>query len=355
MDLIETFSPFLSKFKTAAETSQSILLSAHMNPDDDAVGSLMGLYLYLTKEYPGKTITMAISSKQVDRWEYFSPYKKIQYGTDVGDMIADYEMFVALDTSEYSRLSLKPELIESYSGKTFCIDHHTNEPKPFGATAISTQPSSTAQIVYMLFYSEFEQIDVAAAEVLLLGILGDTAWFNVNMKLTNLEMFDIVKKLVGDGQIDLETFGSKYKAYPSRTFEVIQECVKNAKFYEFTGWPKLISTFITREFVRAGNFTELELREGSHIYTASYNKSLKDVPWGATFYPSLSGEVNCSLRSRPGGVDVSAIGKTMGLGGGHKGASGMTFKNDGELVDPQKAMNEFFEWLKVNKPVEYSH
>ena len=38
------------------EESKNIIISSHINPDGDAIGSGLGLYLALTKKYPDKSI-----------------------------------------------------------------------------------------------------------------------------------------------------------------------------------------------------------------------------------------------------------------------------------------------------------
>jgi bifunctional oligoribonuclease and PAP phosphatase NrnA len=357
MDIKSEFKQFRANFDLLLKDSKTILLSSHLNPDDDSIGSILSLYSYLSSNYPDKKIKMAYSSPKIDRWSYFANFELIEFGTDIVDMISEYDLLIALDTSVYNRLSYKEEVLRGSSCKKICIDHHSNVPSFFDLILVTEQQSSVSQMIYTLFYQDDpKKIDLRTAETLLLGILGDTNWFLVNMKLTNLEIFDVVKRIVGDGQIDLETFGSKYKGYSSRIFQVIQECVKNARIVEVAGWPKFIYTFIPRSLLVEGKFSELELREGSHIYTASYNKTLRDVPWGATLYPAMSGEVNCSLRSRPGSVNVSVFGKQMGMeGGGHPGSGGLTFKREGELLETEACAETFIAWLKEHEPTPYTH
>ena len=46
----------LLSIKSEIEKNRNIILTAHINPDGDAVGSGLALYLTLKKEYSGKNI-----------------------------------------------------------------------------------------------------------------------------------------------------------------------------------------------------------------------------------------------------------------------------------------------------------
>ena len=52
---------FLEKFKEIKDTieeNQNIILTAHVNPDGDAVGSGLGLFLTLKENYKNKNIDL---------------------------------------------------------------------------------------------------------------------------------------------------------------------------------------------------------------------------------------------------------------------------------------------------------
>jgi nanoRNase/pAp phosphatase (c-di-AMP/oligoRNAs hydrolase) len=221
---------------------------------------------------------------------------------------------------------------------------------------LHTTGTSTAELLYRLFCEKRDVIPQKLCENLLLGILGDTAWFGVNMAPDHSYILNFSERLMRDGNINLELFKSRFRGYSERAFYIIQELVRNAEFSEIEGWPRFMHSHISSEYVIAKGLTDEDLKEGCDIYVGTFGKSMTDVLWGFIFYPTPKGDVKVSLRSRPGGVNVREFAQSMGIGGGHNGASGMTIAApEGQKLSPKEQLTVLTDWMRTHEPPVYDH
>ncbi len=347
---------FLKEWEELLVSAQDILITTHIREDDDAIGSLLSLYSHLTRTYPTKKVKMAVSYATKPRWNQFKNFDLIQFDKDIADEIDQHDLLIIVDTANYDRVSYKPDILAASHIKKMCIDNHeSTERDAFDAMCIDLDTVSVSEMVYELFYEQAAHILRDDAEAMMLGILGDSIWFTLNLAPKKVKVFTIVERLLREGQIDLETFKEKFWLEPSQTFLIMQNAMSHATFYEIPGWPKFLCSYIDREFVEKHKFSDADLSVGMSAYTADFNKTLSDVPWGISLYPQKDGSIKASLRSRPGSVNVRVIAETMGLGKGHDGASGMVFPSNGETLQPAEAVEEFLEFLKTHTPVKYEH
>ena len=75
----------------------SIAISGHIRPDGDCVGSCMGLYLYLTKEFPDTQIDIFLEKPS----EVFNCIQGVEQIKDAAQYQQSvYDVFIALDCSK---------------------------------------------------------------------------------------------------------------------------------------------------------------------------------------------------------------------------------------------------------------
>lgn len=61
--------------KTALDKAQNIILTVHVHPDGDALGSLLAFYEALTAQ--GKTVTMVVDDIIPEKYNFLAPVDKI--------------------------------------------------------------------------------------------------------------------------------------------------------------------------------------------------------------------------------------------------------------------------------------
>src|ERR1700690_1985361 len=123
MDLTKLF----EQCKKIFADKKTFVLTTHINPDGDGLGSETALALYLTGE--GKSVSVINQSETPAYYTFmkslfpiatFSPERHI-------DIIKSADVFIALDTNTPSRFSaMKESVLQSQSLK-ICIDHHPDQ------------------------------------------------------------------------------------------------------------------------------------------------------------------------------------------------------------------------------------
>ena len=150
--------------------AQSIVISSHIRPDGDCVGSCLAVYLFLKKTMPCADIKLCLE-KPSEKFSCIKGYEDIDSNYDVS---TEPDVFIALDC-EKSRLG-EGEKIFDVSKKRINIDHHvSNELGSGDVNYIVPHCSSTAELVYDVLDKEYIDTDIAKA--IYMGIAHDTGIF----------------------------------------------------------------------------------------------------------------------------------------------------------------------------------
>jgi len=348
MDRSESIGKFASGFFELVGAAKKICITCHRGYDDDSIASVLAMRHLLVKRYSAKEVEIVCSGQPGDRYKTFKDFDKIRFVNQMDDHIGEYDLLILLDGSEYHRFVNKPEKLADFPGKTICLDHHSTSPDKFDLSLIVAQIPSCVEIIYHCFFSG-EKIDKALAEIFMLGILGDTNNF-AYVKPTQGETYTVARLMAEAGGIEIQEFQARYNQFSRRVFAVIQEMVKNTRFHRLKGWPDFQTSFVDREFVKQGKYTDSEVADAGHIYTVYYFRQVSGYRWGFLIVPIARGECSISLRSLPGAVMARKIVEKMGIGGGHDLAAGGLFGlKDGKVREVKECFKEFLGWMKRNK------
>lgn len=338
---------FREQFFDLVNKSKSILITSHVNPDDDSISSVLTLKYVLQKIHTIDSVEIVYSSMGSNRWTYFGGFNEIKFGIDITESIHKYDLIIVLDGSQYSRFTNFPEKLESYLEKIICIDHHASPVDTFALQFIDPKKTSVAEILFDIFLEPLESIPTRLAEVNLLGILGDTGTFRF-VRPDQVSVFDAVKRLQADGNIDIQRLKAQYERYSEKTFALVKLFVNNASIKSVNGWPKFMTSYIKRGDTQGYEYSEVS--EAAHIFVQTFGLSIEGVNWACVAYPSTSGDIKLSCRSLPGSVNVRLIGERMGNGGGHDRAGGATLENTKEF-EISKGLEILEKWMKDNEVI----
>lgn len=191
---IEALSELLDK-------SDKIVLTCHVRPDGDAIGSTLGLYHLLHKlgkdvsvvvpDHPPRSLAFLPGFKQIAVFTKFDPY--------CTRLVNDADLIICCDFNTPSRQDLLAPLIQEAKCKKVMIDHH-QYPDSFPDVTISyPDMSSTCELVFRVLcgLGLYGEIDKDSAQCLLAGIITDTRNFTVNTKHTDL--YEILMRLMEKG------------------------------------------------------------------------------------------------------------------------------------------------------------
>ena len=182
----------------------TVAIGGHTNPDGDCVGSCMGLYLYLLKNYPKIEVDVYLE-------EIPPAFHLLSHTEDIKHTIRtdkQYDLFICLDCGDLNRLGFSISLFER-AKKTLCIDHHISNQGFADLNYIVTSASSTSEMVFYLF--EKQRIPPESATALYLGIIHDTGVFQYSS--TSPDTMRVAAELLAMGvngyQVVDETYYSK--------------------------------------------------------------------------------------------------------------------------------------------------
>ncbi len=335
---------FKKEFFEIISIAQNILITSHISPDEDSIGSVLAMYTLLNDTVSDANIRICYSGLPVTRFKSFSNFDKVEFVEDVAHEMKNIDLVIFLDGGQYSRFSRMPEKLKSVP-KTICIDHHASIPDDFTLSLIDTSSVSTTELIYSL--ADGDKISKDFAEAILMGLLGDTGNFSF-LPPEKSAVFDIAKKLVSIIEIPIDVFQSRYRAISQREFTLVGILIKNTRYIDTRDWPGAQYSFLDVENVEKGKYTDEEVSAANHIYMGAYLRSIEGYTWGFVVTPRTLGDWRISGRSLPGSVNVRKLFEELGIGGGHDRASGGSFK--GENLTSEICVQKIVEWMKKNKP-----
>lgn len=339
---------FKSELFKLINDSSKILITGHMSPDDDAISATTSVKYALDKLFPQKEIEVVFSGEKIERFSYFESIVSFSFVSDISDIFNNYDLIICLDGGQYYRFTKNPEILQASKAQKISIDHHQTPQDKFDLALQIPQASSTSELVYTLF-KEKEILDKNFAELILLGILGDTGTFNY-IKPNQSGILLVVKKLLDISKIEIQDFKAKYSLYEKNDFEINKELLKNSKFCHVDGWPDFQVAYLTREYIKSNGYGDKDLDSASNIFVSIYLRLVRGYPWGFTIRPLEDGSCKLSFCSLPGSVSVRLLAEKMQIGGGHDRAAGASFKNMGVEISPVDIIDKIKDYLKNNKP-----
>lgn len=165
----------LTKLKKLIDEANTIAISAHINPDGDALGASLSLRKSL--EMYGK-FAEVIQISEVDDYLTFLPelhnYKE--------PSLKKYDLFIIVDCSEFERIGKAMDICKE-SKKSLVIDHHERGKIDTDLNIIYPDVPATCELIYEIIKRLSLPIDTDIATLLYTGLVTDTARFlysNVN-------------------------------------------------------------------------------------------------------------------------------------------------------------------------------
>jgi nanoRNase/pAp phosphatase (c-di-AMP/oligoRNAs hydrolase) len=225
-----------------------------MQPDDDSIASVLVMYDYVATKFPNKKVEIRYSSAPLTKWQYFEHFDRIQWVDDITRTdLGGFDCIIFLDSPRFDRFTSEPEVLKNLPAIKICIDHHISPPDTFDISYIAPGPAATHHL-YALFY-EGESIAPRLAELLLLGILGDTVMLK-HVSLQYLATYSLVGELLQKASTTIEAFTARYSLYPQKVYELVQGMIDNQEFMEIGSWPQFSASYLDRDFVAEHKATD---------------------------------------------------------------------------------------------------
>ena len=287
-----------------------------VNPDGDALGSMLGLAHGL--KTLGKEITVLSQDGVPDIYTFLPGCDTVQ--TRLPETIS-FPLAIVLDSGDISRIGPDVLKIVQRSTRIIDIDHHISGDGFGDVKLIDATAASTAEIVFE--FLKFLKIEVTEqiAVCLFTGLITDTGSFR--FQNTTGKTFRTGAELVDAG------------AKPSEIAEIVfDNRTLSATLILGRALTSLKSAADGRIIwvkLSLGDFAETGARDEDTEGIVNYARGVRGAQVGILFREVVPGKVRISLRSHEG-LDVSKIAGEYG-GGGHRMASGCTYEGTLEAAE----------------------
>lgn len=183
------------------EESERVVLTCHVRPDGDAIGSTLGLWHLLRSL--GKEAFVIVPDKAPVNLSFLPGFKEIGIFTCHPDYcektVGEADLIICCDFNTPSRQDSLAPLIQGAHCRKVLIDHH-QEPDNFADLMISyPDMSSTCELVFRLIAAMglYSDVSLDCATCILTGIITDTRNFTVNCK--HPDIYEILMRLLEKG------------------------------------------------------------------------------------------------------------------------------------------------------------
>ena len=304
------------KFKEVIDeikNGKTFLVSSHVNPEGDAVGSLLSLVLGL-KELK-KDVTAYLYDPVPKTFDFLPYADKVTNKIDENKI---YDAVFVVDCGQKDRLGEDFHKIKN-KGKVINIDHHATNDCFGDINVIDPDACAAGEMVYDLL----KEIPVAITRDIAINIytsiLTDTGSFRYSC--TTPKTFGIAGEMLRLGVDPWDISQRVYESIPVNKLKLLASVLNTL---ELTSDGRVASLVVTLDMLDKANANK-ELADGF----VNYARTIEGVEVGVLLRETKQGEYKISMRSK-GRIDVAEI--TMGFGGGgHMNAAGCTIK--GNLKD----------------------
>lgn len=213
----------VDNFFDLVKKSDKVVLTCHVRPDGDALGSTLGLFHLL--ETMGKQPCVVVPDQPPRTLSFLPGFKNIavytKYDPYCTRLVEEADLIICCDFNKPSRQDQMADLIQEAPCKKVMIDHH-QDPDYFADITFSyPDMSSTCELVFRIIAAMglYRDINKESAECILTGIITDTRNFSVNIK--HPDIYEILMRLLEKG-VDKEMIVKKALLTKSKSSVLIQ-------------------------------------------------------------------------------------------------------------------------------------
>lgn len=305
----------------------SVLLACHVNPDGDALGSMLGFGLglrtlgfdRLQASFPGRPEVP----------EPFTTLPGLELLVPANEAARAPDLMICFDAASASRLGELAERIGT-AGATVVLDHHTSYTGFGSVHVVDSHAAATAVVAEELLSRLGVSLDAAIAECLYVALVTDTGSFKFEM--TTPAVHQLAARLLATGIKPAEISRRVFDTRPFGAVRLYGDVLTRTQLEPAAaGGRGLVWTYSTLEDLSRHDQRPYVLEP---LIDAVRCTAEADV--SCVVKQVADGEWAVSMRSK-GASDVSAVAVALG-GGGHRLAAGFTGRGDlTDVIDAIRA------------------
>ena len=280
------------------EKANKIVLSSHVNPDGDNVGSTLGLY-HALKGF-NKDIKILLDDDLPDNlgmMEGLDLYQRPQDDTSI-----ECDLLIILDV-DVDRIG---KVADAVKAPILNLDHHVSNTKVSDYCYVDPKAAATAQIVYSLIKEMNWTIDANCATCIYTGLCSDTGFFRYS-NTTPYTLRAAAELLEAGAKPDKIS-----EIFDQRSFSSVKAAGKAIETIDLYNNGTIALMVIDKELKASADNTE---------GFVNFARNIRGVDVAVMIKYADEAVTRVSMRSRS--VNVSEIAQSIG-GGGHIRAAGAT-------------------------------
>lgn len=297
---------------------QRFLLTTHINPDGDAIGSEVAFARFLRAM--GKTVRVLNDSPTPHAFGWLAADVPVEVYTEelAETCFSEADALVVLDTGNKQRIGRLADHLSRHAIAIAIVDHHATHDGFGKVNVIEPSCAAAAVLVYELMHEAGVPIDAMAADALYVGLATDTGHFRYSN--TDARALRMAADLVGIG-VDVAAVTARvHQTAPAGRLRFFGEALAALEMRH--GGQLVVLEVSPEQFAKHG------LVGADTEGLVDMPRVIEGVEAVALFSEVEPGKVKVSLRST-GRVGIDGVCSRWG-GGGHVHAAGVQMRGSRE-------------------------
>ena len=290
--------------------AERVVLTSHVRPDCDALGSELGLAGIL--EALGKHVRIVNAQATPATLTWIDPERRLESladGVKPADL-ADRDLAIVLDTSAWAQLGAMGDVLKGMRDRVLVIDHHVSEDDLSDRWFKDTSAEATARIVYEIGLRLRVPFTERIATPLYAGLSTDTGGFR--FPSVSGESFRIAARLVDAGASPPAIYRELFEQDSLARIHLVGRTLSSAATSRDG---RVITSQVLQRDIKDVGALPSDTEDLVNLTLA-----VKGTELAAILIEQPDGRIKVSFRSR-GPVDCNLLAARFG-GGGHKAAAG---------------------------------
>lgn len=311
----------IRSFEDMIGDAERIVITTHMKPDGDAMGSSIAMYRFL--KATGKNPTITLNDTYPAYLSFLTEgeaagsiviHKDDPAGAEGAILGAD--LIICLDFNAFHRTDKLEGPLSQASGRKILIDHHLNpSTELFDLTFSETEVSSASELVYHILIrtshagGDIRRLGKSCAEALMTGMTTDTNNFANSVFPSTLHMASDLLTSGADRDMTLDRI---YNQYGENRLRLLGHMMKDLL--------KITPDGVAYIVLDRKTLNEYEVEEGDTEGFVNMPLSIADVRM-SLLVKEDDDRVRVSIRSKRG-TSANMCARRFFNGGGHENAAG---------------------------------
>src|SRR5438105_5630441 len=164
-----------ASFVDIVRRQHSFLITTHIRPDGDGIGSMRALGRVLQQQ--GKEVHYVIASTMPPRDRFLDPEQRIDLFAPPGDRWRKAGAVLVLDTGTWNQLGSFGPFLKTLPAEKVVIDHHMTQDDLGAIRLVDATAEATGRLVYEAIVALGVPLTAETASDLFVAIAMDTGWF----------------------------------------------------------------------------------------------------------------------------------------------------------------------------------